>query len=62
MHDIVVTDASVHDSQVMDKLVHGEEQAVYGDKAYSNEKKKKEYEARGIKWRVNLRVQVASTY
>jgi IS5 family transposase len=54
-HSIVVTDASVHDSQVMDKLVHGEEQAVYGDKAYSSKEKKKEYEARGVKWCVNLR-------
>lgn len=54
-HSIVVTDASVHDSQVMDELVHGEEQAVYGDRAYSNETKKAEYEARGIKWCVNLR-------
>jgi IS5 family transposase len=55
VHDVVVTDASVHDSQVMDKLVHGEEQVVYGDKAYSSEEKRKEYEARGIKWRINLR-------
>lgn len=55
VHDIVVTDASVHDSQVMDKLVHGEEEVVYGDRAYSSEKKKQEYEARGFKWCVNLR-------
>jgi IS5 family transposase len=55
VHDIVVTDASVHDSQVMDKLVHGEEQTLYGDKAYSSQEKKKEYEARGVKWCVNLR-------
>jgi transposase, IS5 family len=54
-HDVVVTDAAVHDSRVMDELVNGEEQAVYGDKAYSSAKRKKEYEARGIKWRVNLR-------
>jgi len=52
-HSIVVTDAGVHDSQVMDDLLHGEEQAVYGDKAYTSEKKKKEYEDRGIKWCVN---------
>jgi IS5 family transposase len=52
-HSIVVTDAGVHDSQVMDELLHGEEQAVYGDKAYTSEKKKEEYEARGIKWCVN---------
>lgn len=52
-HSVVVTDASVHDSRVMDKLVHGEEQAVYGDKAYTSEKKRQEYEARGMKWCVN---------
>jgi IS5 family transposase len=37
----------------MDELLHGEEQAIYGDKAYASEEKKKEYEARGIKWCVN---------
>jgi len=53
VHSVVVTDAAVHDSKVMDELLHGEEQTVYGDKAYANEEKKKEYEARGVKWRVN---------
>jgi IS5 family transposase len=52
-HSIVVTDAGVHDSQVMDELLHGEEKAVYGDRAYTSEKKRKEYEERGIKWCVN---------
>ena len=54
-HSVVVTDAAVHDSQVMDGLLHGEEEAVYGDKAYASEAKKKEYEARGVKWCVNLK-------
>jgi IS5 family transposase len=49
-HTVVVTDAGVHDSQVMDELLHGEEKAVYGDRAYTSEKKRKEYEERGIKW------------
>lgn len=49
-HTVVVTNAGVHDSQVMDELLHGEEQSVYGDKAYTSEKKRKEYEARGISW------------
>jgi IS5 family transposase len=49
-HSVVVTDASVHDSQVMDKLLQGEEQAVYGDKACTSEAREKEYEARGIRW------------
>ena len=52
-HSVVVTDAAVHDSQVMDELVHGEEQAIYGDRAYTSEKKRQEYEARGINWCVN---------
>ncbi len=52
-HSVVVTDAAVHDSQVMEELLHGEEQAVYGDRAYTSEKKKKEYEDKGIKWCVN---------
>jgi len=53
VHRIVVTDASVHDSQVMDKLMHGEEQTVYGDKAYTSEARRQEYEASGIRWCVN---------
>jgi len=52
-HSIMVTDAAVHDSQVMEELLHGEERAVYGDRAYTSEKRRKEYEARGIKWCVN---------
>jgi len=50
VHSIVVTNAAVHDSRVMDKLLHGEELSVYGDKAYASKEKKKDYEARGIEW------------
>ena len=53
VHRVVVTDASVHDSRVMDDLLHGEETAVYGDKAYADEAKKMEYKARGVEWRIN---------
>jgi IS5 family transposase len=53
VHSVVVTDASVHDSQVMDGLLREEEEAVYGDSAYSSEKRKADYEAKGIKWFVN---------
>ena len=55
VHSVEVTDASVHDSQVMDKLVHGAEKVIYGDKAYSNIKKQQEYEGKGTKWCVNRR-------
>jgi len=53
VHSVVVTDASVHDSQIMDDLVHGEEQVLYGDKAYANAEKKAEMEASGVEWRIN---------
>jgi len=53
VHSVVVTDASVHDSVVIDDLLHGEEQAVYGDKAYANDAKRDEAQAKGIDWRVN---------
>ena len=52
-HRIVVTDAAVHDSQVMDNLVRGDETTVYGDKAYAGEGKRAEYESRGIEWHVS---------
>ena len=52
-HSIVVTSAAVHDSQVMDDLLHGEENAVYGDKAYSNTVKSVEFEAQGIEWHID---------
>ena len=53
VHTIVVTNAAVHDSQVMDELLEGEEHAVYGDSAYTSEKRKTGYETKGIKWCVN---------
>jgi len=43
IHRVVVTNTSVHDSRVMDDLLHGEEKAVYGDKAYADEVKKTEH-------------------
>jgi IS5 family transposase len=50
VHSVVVTDAAVHDSRVMDNLLHGEEEAVYGDKAYASKEKQREYEGKDIKW------------
>ncbi len=53
VHSVVVTDASVHDSQMMDELVHGEETELYGDKAYASEERRQAYEAKGVAWRIN---------
>ncbi len=37
----------------MDDLLHGQEEAVYGDKAYADEGKRKDFEERGVKWCVS---------
>ena len=53
VHSVVVTDASVHDSVIMDDLLHGDECEIYGDKAYANAKRQEDAEDSGITWRVN---------
>lgn len=53
VHSVVVTHAAVHDSQKMEELLHGNESAVYGDKAYSDTKKSREFESRGIEWHID---------
>jgi len=52
VHDVKVTTASEHDSQALDDLLHGEEQAVYGDKAYADKERAMEFAALGIDWRI----------
>jgi IS5 family transposase len=52
-HTVVVTDASVHDSQILEDLLHGEEKSIYGDKAYADEQKKQSFEGAGKTWRIN---------
>jgi len=54
-HTLVVTHAAVHDSQVMDQLMHGEEKVIYGDKGYASRQRKQEYEEKGIKCCINLK-------
>lgn len=38
IHSVVVTPANVHDSQVMEDLLHGNESRVWGDSAYAGQK------------------------
>ena len=40
IHAVVVTSANVHDSQRLSDLLHGEERRVYGDAAYTGQKKR----------------------
>lgn len=52
-HSMAVTDASVHDSKLLDDLLHGDEDEVYGDKAYADDERKQQMQAQGITWRVS---------
>ena len=52
VHSVATTPASVHDSQVMEDCLHGEEQVIYGDKAYADQGRKEQAEADDIEWRV----------
>jgi IS5 family transposase len=47
-----LTPANVHDSQEADKLVMGDERAVYADKAYASHARRAALKARGIKDRI----------
>lgn len=40
IHSVKVTTAKVHDSQVLDSLLHGNEQRIYGDSAYTGQKQR----------------------
>ena len=53
VHRVVVTSASVHDSQVMADCLHGDEQVLYGDKAYADAQRQQEAQAQGLEWRVH---------
>ena len=52
-HSITHTPANVHDSQEMEKLLHGKEKEIFGDQAYADKTKKAEFEAEGITWNVS---------
>ena len=57
VHTVVVTSASVHDSQVMDECLHGDEQVVYGDKAYVDAQRQADAQEAGVEWRVLRKAQ-----
>lgn len=52
IHTVKTTTAKTHDSEVFDNLLHGEEKAVFADKAYINKEKKKEWRKEGKYWGV----------
>lgn len=54
-HTLRVTDAGAADIKQMPELLHGEERELYGDQAYWKEADREDFEARGIRYRVNRR-------
>jgi IS5 family transposase len=52
VHTAGVTTGSVHDAKVMDNLIRADDRAVFGDKGYVNEKKKRAARAAGVYWAV----------
>ena len=52
VHTVVCTTAKVHDSQEMEELLHGDEEKIYGDKAYACAERKERFESRGIEWNI----------
>jgi IS5 family transposase len=45
----------LRESEMMSKLLHGQERAVFGDQAYWNESHRQSAVARGIRYRINRR-------
>jgi len=55
IHSITTTAANEHDITQTDKLLHGEEQRVWGDAGYQGVDKRDEHEGRDIDWFIAMR-------
>ncbi len=52
VHVVGNTTGSVHDAKVMDNLIREDDEIVFGDKGYVNEKKKKAARKAGVRWAI----------
>ena len=52
VHTVGVTTGKVHDAKVMGNLIREDDRAVFGDKGYVNDKKKRRARAAGVYWGV----------
>lgn len=55
VHSLTATGAAASDVSQMDQLLHGDETAIYGDRAYWKENDRQFFERIGIRYRVNRR-------
>jgi len=52
VHTVKITTASVDDKEEMEKLLHGQERAVFGDKGYLSDQDKRAARKKGLFWGV----------
>ena len=57
VHTAGVTTGSVHDAKVMPRLIREDDRAVYGDKGYASDERKRAAEKAGVKWAVKEKAQ-----
>ena len=55
VHSLTATHAAAADLPQLPHLLHGEESAIYGDQAYWKEADRREFEASGVRYRINRR-------
>ena len=57
VHTAGVTTGSVHDAKVMPRLIREDDRAVYGDKGYASDERRRAAEKAGVKWAVKEKAQ-----
>ncbi len=55
IHSIATTSANAHDITQADKLLHGDEQRVWGDAGYVGIEKREEHKDRDVEWFIAMR-------
>jgi len=55
VHRVIATHAATADITQLGELLHGEERRIYGDQAYWKEADRQEFEAAGVRYRMNRR-------
>jgi IS5 family transposase len=61
VHTAGVTTGSVHDAKVMDHLIREDDRAVYGDKGYASDAKRRAAEDAGVLWAVKEKARPGRT-
>jgi transposase, IS5 family len=57
VHTAGVTTGSVHDAKVMHRLIRQDDRAVYGDKGYASDARRRAAEKAGVTWAVKAKAQ-----